>query len=350
MILKSSAKTGQNGRPVIRRVAPAYVLPGGEVAISGSGLLAGAERPLVRFGKDSSTVVFGSEELVIAKVPEDASSGPLTLETAGGSSEPVEVNLALPIAENLHPVANPAVDSVGNIYATFSGERGQSVPVSIFRIDAESNVKPFLSNLMNATGLALDADDNLYVSSRNDGAVYVVSPAGELRTYAQGLGVATGIAFDEAGNLYVGDRSGTIFKIGLNREIFVFATLEASVAAYHLAFSPNGNLYVTGPTTSSNDAVWEVSPQGNVKVFFRGLGRPQGLAFDAEGAMHLVASYRGLRGVHRLADGHVPEIEVAGSGLVGLAFAPEGAMVLATHSGLNYLECGIEGFLHVPKI
>jgi len=350
MILKSSAKTPNNERPVISKVEPSHALPGGEIAISGSGLMANAERPEVRFGKDISTVVFGSEELVIAKVPDDASVGPLTLATAGGESKPVEVHLALPIAENLHPVASPAVDSVGNIYATFSGERGQSVPVSIFRIDAESNVKPFLSDLMNATGLALDADDNLYISSRNDGNVYVVSPAGELSTYAQGLGVATGIAFDAEGNLYVGDRSGTIFKIALNREIFVFATLEPSVAAYHLAFSPNGNLYVAGPTISSNDAVFEIDPHGSVKTFFRGLGRPQGLAFDIEGGLHVVASYRGHRGVVKFEVGRPPELEVAGSGLVGLAFAPEGAMVLATNSGVNYLECGIEGFMHVPKI
>ena len=59
-----------------------------------------------------------------------------------------------------------------------------------------------------------------------------------------------------AGNLYVGDRSGTIFKIGRDRQIFVFAMLEPSVAAYHLAFGNDGNLYVTGPTTSSFDAVY----------------------------------------------------------------------------------------------
>ena len=58
------------------------------------------------------------------------------------------------------------------------------------------------------------------------------------------MGVATGIAFDREANLYVGDRSGTIFKIGRDRQIFVFATMEPSIAAYHLAFGNNGNLYV----------------------------------------------------------------------------------------------------------
>ncbi len=76
------------------------------------------------------------------------------------------------------------------------------------------------------------------------------------------MGVATGMAFDEEDNLYVGDRSGTIFKIAPNRQIFVFATLEPSIAAYHLAFGPGGYLYVSGPTTSSFDSIYRISHTG----------------------------------------------------------------------------------------
>ncbi len=71
---------------------------------------------------------------------------------------------------------------------------------------------PFVSDLMNPTGLALDAEDVLYVSSRHEGTVYRVSSAGNVSVYVEGMGVATGIAFDREGNLYVGDRSGTVFK------------------------------------------------------------------------------------------------------------------------------------------
>jgi len=45
----------------------------------------------------------------------------------------------------------------------------------------------------------------------------------------------TSMLFDRDGNLFVGDRSGTIFKIDTERKIFVHATLEASISAYHLA-------------------------------------------------------------------------------------------------------------------
>ena len=127
--------------------------------------------------------------------------------------------------------------------------------------------------------------------------MYKVAPNGTMSSYAEGMGVATGIAFDREENLYVGDRTGTIFKIGRDRQTFVYATLEPSVSAYHLAFSPPGVLYVTGPTTSSYDAVYSIDSHGTLSVFYRGLGRPQGLAFDVEGNLYVAASLGGKRGI-----------------------------------------------------
>jgi len=194
--------------------------------------------------------------------------------------------------------------------------------------------------------MAFDPQGQLYVSSRYDGTVYRVAPNGTLSTYAEGMGVATGIAFDKSGNLYVGDRSGTIWRIAPDRQIFVFATLEPSVAAYHLAFSPDGTLYVTGPTNSSFDAVYSVDPHGTVTVFYRGLGRPQGLAFDGEGNLYVAAALRGRRGVVKIsADGSRAELAVAAMNVVGLAFGPQGEMVVATNEAVYSLPLGIKGLL-----
>ena len=71
-----------------------------------------------------------------------------------------------------------------------------------------------------------------------------------------------GIIGKQLQSRYVGDRSGTIFKISKSRQIYVFATLEPSIAAYHLAFGPEDYLYVTGPTTSSFDVVYRISKAG----------------------------------------------------------------------------------------
>jgi sugar lactone lactonase YvrE len=204
-------------------------------------------------------------------------------------------------------------------------------------------VKPFLSDMMNATAISFDRDGQLYVSSRHDGTVYKVAPNGTMSSYAEGMGVATGIAFDREENLYVGDRTGTIFKISRDRQTYVYATLEPSVSAYHLAFSPAGVLHVAGPTTSSYDVVYSVDAHGTVSVFYRGLGRPQGLAFDAEGNLYVAASLGGKRGIVRITSDRKASLVVSGQGLVGLAFAPGRSTVLATQSAVHHLAWGIQG-------
>jgi len=340
-------KTGAknvNGKPHIDAIDPVCALPGGEIRIIGSGLRpAELQRPQVRFGEVDGSVIISSEQFIVARVPEGAASGNVVVAINSHKSNPREVRVAVPIADNLHPVGNPAIDGEGNIYVTFSGSRGQKVPVAIYRIDTNYNVKPFVHEMMNATGLALDRAGSLYVSSRYDETVYRVAPNGTMTSYAEGMGVATGIAFDGEGNLYVGDRSGTIFKIGRDRQIFVFAMLEPSVAAYHLAFGNNGNLYVTGPTTSSFDVIHQIDPHGEVSVFYRGLGRPQGLAADVDGNLYVAASLKGRRGIVKVTPDGKASLAVSGHNLVGLAFAPGGAAVLATTTGVHHLSWDIAG-------
>ncbi len=337
-------KKNVNGNPHIEGVAPNAALPGGEVRITGSGLRPqDLRRPRVRFGEVEGAVVVSADEFLVARVPLGAASGPVIVSTNGHSSNPHQIQVAAPIAENLHPVTNPALDAEGNIYVTFSGSRGQKVPVAIYKIDTNYEVKPFVAEMMNATAIAFDRAGQMYVSSRYDGTVYRVAPNGTMSSYAEGMGVATGIAFDRNENLYVGDRSGTIFKIAPDRQIFVFATLEPSVSAYHLAFGLQGDLFVTGPTTSSFDCVYKVDMHGTVSTYYRGLGRPQGLACDADGNLYVAASLGGKRGIVRITPDGKASLVVAGSGLVGLAFAPGRSAVLATTGAVHHLSWNIQG-------
>jgi sugar lactone lactonase YvrE len=340
----------KNGKPHIEMVAPNFALPGGEVRIVGSGLRpAELRRPQVHFGDVEGSVLISSDDFLVARVPQGAVSGPVIVGTNGHRSNAHSIKVAAPIADNLHPVTNPAIDPEGNIFATFSGSRGQKVPVAIFKIDTNYSVSPYLNEMMNATSIAFDRGGQMYVSSRNDGTVYKVASNGTMSSYAEGMGIATGIAFDRAQNLYVGDRSGTIFKIAPDRQIFVFATLEPSVAAYHLAFGPHGDLFVAGPTTSSFDCVHKVDPHGNVSVFYRGLGRPQGLAFDVEGNLYVAASLAGKSGIVRIDPQGNASLEVSGHGVVGLAFAPGKAAVLATNSALYHMGWNIQGLPLLPE-
>jgi sugar lactone lactonase YvrE len=332
------------GRPRIEAVAPPAAISGGEISIVGSGFIEdGRNRPLVRFGDQTGSILMSSPNRLIVRVPEGAVSGKLTVDTGSAVSAPASVAVGINIADNLHPVANPALDAAGNIFTTFSGSRGQKVPVSVYKIDRQHIIRPFLNDLMNPTGLAFDREGYLYISSRMEGTIYKVTPDGHRSLYAEGMGIATGVAFDEDENLYVGDRTGTIFKISRDRQIFVFATIEASLAAYHLAFGGDGYLYLTGPTTSSFDHVLRISPHGEVGSFYRGLGRPQGLAFDIEGNLYVAASLSGRRGIVRLTPDAKAEIFVSGNAIVGLAFTGQGSLIVATNSSILELPVGIEG-------
>jgi hypothetical protein len=343
-------KKNVNGGPRIETVVPALALTGGEIRLSGAGLRPQElRRPKVQFGEVEGSVVVSSDAFLVARVPEGATSGPVVVATDGHVSNPQKVTVAEPIAENFHPVTNPALDAEGNIYVTFSGSRGQRVPVAIFKIDTNYAVKPFVVEMMNATSIAFDRQGQMYVSSRHDGAVYRVAPNGTMTTFAEGLGVATGLAFDREQSLYVGDRNGTIFKIARDQQMFVFATLEPSVSAYHLAFGPKGDLFVTGPSTSSFDRVHKIDAQGTVTTFFKGLGRPQGLAFDVAGNLYVAASLAGRRGIVKLTPDAKANLEVAGQDLVGLAFAPGRSAILATTSGVHHLSWNIQGLPLLPE-
>jgi len=337
-----ASKKDANGRPQISNVTPEAAIPGGELQIRGAGL-ARSERPSVRIGDVAAPIVIGSDSYVIVRVPEGASAGELIVEAGKQSSRVWNCGIGVPIADNLYPVGNPAVDRFGNIYVTFSGSRGQKTAVSVFKIDLNYNNKPFVTDIMNATGLAFDKAGTLYISSRNDGTVYQVTPAGNASVYVEGMGIATGIAFDPEENLYVGDRSGTIFKISRARQIYVFATLEPSIAAYHLAFGNDGYLYLTGPTTSSFDSVYRVSTHGEVETFYRGLGRPQGLAFDADGRLYVAGSLGGRRGVVRFDRNAQPELFLSGPAIVGVAFTPSRALLVTTNNSLFRVDVGITG-------
>lgn len=331
--------------PQVREIDPAAAIPGGEVQILGDHLSAVNYRlPVVMLGDMAAPVLLSREDRMMVSVPEEAESGSLRVLRNGAQSNSVSMKVARLLADDVHMVSSPVMDEEGRVYATLSGSRGQETPVSVFRSGSDGEMEPFAKGIVNATGMALDAAGFLYVSSRHEGTVYRVSPNGATSVYAEGMGIATGMAFDAERNLYVGDRSGTIFKIAPDRQIFVYATLEPSVAAYHLAFGQEGTLYVSVPTTSGHDCVYSIDSNGAAQPFCRGLGRPQGLAVDIAGDVYVAASWRGRQGIVRLPQDGEPSLVVAGHELVGFSFTPQGTALLATNTAIYDVDLGIEGW------
>jgi len=314
-------------------IRPLRAIEGGQITIEGSGFsIDGPSLPAVRIGDQPARVVYASPTSLSVLVPPGLTdSGRTSVRIAGVSGETAFVELAAPFATGLHQVDNPVFDANGNLYVTYSGTRGEQVPVSIFRVRANGTRETFSSGIVNPTSMAIDRHGRLYVSSRFEGTVYRVDPQGAVESFATDLGVACGLAFGADGTLHVGDRSGTIFRVDADGKARAFATLPPSVAAFHLAIGPDDDIYVTAPTLSPYDAVFRVARDGSVTTRYSGFGRPQGLAFDSTGSLFVVEALAGMSGVYRLRDSSPPELVLSGPGLVGLAFDPQGGLVVCSN-------------------
>jgi hypothetical protein len=289
------------------------------------------EPPLVRVGGQSALVAFVSPTRMVVLVPADVEGDDVRVEVEHDGVERAQVAVGVPWATGLHQVDNPAFDRAGNLYVTYSGPRGQEAPVSVFKVGTAGAREPFVSGIVNATSLAFGPDERLYISSRFDGAVYRVEEGGTHTQVASELGVACGLAFDDDGWMYVGDRSGTIFRVR-DGNATPFATLPPSVAAFHLAMSPWGELFVSAPTLGTYDYVYRIDSAGEIRTLAYSMGRPQGLAFSPDGVLHVTDALAGAGGLYRFPDlDGEPELVVSGNALVGVAFGPEGALAVTTN-------------------
>jgi sugar lactone lactonase YvrE len=349
-----------SSRAHIERVDPPAGISGGEVSIEFASLSPGdAKTVSVKFKGSPAHVSAVTYKRALVLAPNLDSGGecevslslgeePKALgEDAEGVGQPAPFTAGKKLAGAIHPVTNPAFDpSDGALFVTRSGSRGEHIPVSLFRIGPDESVTEFSGDIANPTSIAFDKSLKMFVTSRLEGTVYRVTPLKEVLEFASDLGIATGLAFNRDGEMFVGDRSGTIYRVNEIGEARAWATIEPSVSAYHLAFGPDGFLYVTGPTVCSFDEIIRFNADGEPSVFFRGLGRPQGLAFDRDGNLYVAASLRGRRGIVRISpDGVQAEVVVAGMNLVGLAFGPNGEMAVATNDSVYSLPLGIHGTL-----
>jgi len=313
-------------------IQPLRAVEGGRITILGQQLVNADEGiPEVQIGGRAARVVFASSSAVDVLIPSGLTEeGAVAVRLASVSGETAFVHVAAPLATGLHQVDSPAADREGNLYFTFSGTRGQQVPVSLFRVRPNGTRETFATGIVNPTSMAVDQSGQLYVSSRFASTVYRVDGEGTVRVFATDLGAACGLAFASDGSLYVGDRSGTVFRVDARGHAKAFATLPASVAAFHLAFGPGDVLYVTAPTLSTYDCLFRITPDGEATALPYRFGRPQGLAVDASGVLFVIEALAGVSGLYRIVEGREPELYVSGPNLVGVAFGPNDSLIVCS--------------------
>lgn len=316
-------------RPSLR-VAPARVFQGGRVLVESPEPIFPVDPfPRAAVGGVPAQVAFAASRRLALVVPPGVAGGPTTIELEG-MGEIARLEVGRRLADELHMVDGPVFDEAGNLYVTFSGRRGEQVPVPVFRVRPDGTREPLALGLVNATSLAMDPYGELCVSSRFEGAVYRVKKDGTVEKFASDLGVACGLAFLPDGTMYVGDRSGTLFRVNAAGRVIPFATLPPSIAAFHLAIDEEEAVYVSGPTLSSCDPIYRVDRRGEVSIFAEGFGRPQGLAVGPDGALYVAEAMAGRSGIYRLEPRGRRELVAAGEGTIGLAFHPSRGVAVAS--------------------
>ena len=281
-------------------------------------------------------------------VPPEAEGGrtPVRIEDVPGATVLLEVGSA--VATGLHQVDNPVFDRDGNLYVTYSGTRGQEVPVSIFRVTRDGVREPFATGIVNPTSMAFDRGGPPVRLEPVRRRGVPRAPNGDARTVATDLGIACGLAFDSAGMLYVGDRSGTVFAVAPDGAATLFATLPASVAAFHLAFGPDDRLYVTAPTLAPHDSLYRIDRSGHGRRSVFRLRPSAGAGVRPSGSLYVVDALAGGSGLYRLRprpDGGYgePERVVGAPSLIGVAVDPSGGLVVASNETVYRLEVPVRG-------
>ena len=116
--------------PRVQSIHPLSAIEGGRITIEGAGFpVDQPSLPEVRIGGARARLVFASSTTLIAIVPAGLEGGRATVDVAGVPGETAFIDVAAPFATGLHQVDNPVFDRDGNLYVTYSGTRGQQVPV-----------------------------------------------------------------------------------------------------------------------------------------------------------------------------------------------------------------------------
>jgi len=110
------------------------------------------------------------------------------------------------------------------------------------------------------------------------------------------------------------------------------------MAAYHLAFNDEGTLFVTrGRLPPAIRRSTPSTRDGRTTIFYQGLGRAQGMAFDVDGNLYVAASLHGQRGIVRITPRRRGHAASRGHNLVGRRSWTDGCAALATRDALYHV-------------
>lgn len=207
-----------------------------------------------------------------------------------------------------------------------------------------SEFQPFVDGLDHPECVTCDPDGVIYAGGEA-GQIYRVAPDGHYQQIGSTGGFVLGLCLDGDRNVYACDSAQhAVIRVGVDGGASVFADgdgVRRMGTPNYPVFDGAGNLYVSdsGQWKGNDGCLWVVHPEGETELLSTELTAfPNGLALDPE-QRHLYVALSNLPGVVRIpvTDGsvtgpveevvrlerHVPD---------GLAFDAEGALYIACYA------------------
>lgn len=263
-------------------------------------------------------------------------------------------------------VSDISVSCVAASFSVVSTLAGSGLPDNL---DGQGTAAAFNS----PAGVATDASGTVYVADSTNNTIRKIAPDGTVSTFAgsgaigrtDGLGTAasfrapTGMAIDANGNVFVADRfNNQIRRITAAGEVSTIVSLATSPfnQPTGIAVDAGGNLYVAD---SLHHTIHKIAPDGTLAILAgttnvvgsadgpgasATLNEPFGLTIDASGNL-FVAERSGQKIRKITPDGTVST--VAGSGLAGNTDGPGATARFNQPAGIAV---GASGFLYVSEI
>jgi sugar lactone lactonase YvrE/cell division protein FtsB len=175
--------------------------------------------------------------------------------------------------------AGLALDANDNLYIAENWINNTYTQAKVTKVTPSGQISDMMTGLNGVTGVAVDASGNLYAS---EGLGYLApgwgvtpgnrikkrTPDGQISTFVASIGNPTGLAFDAAGNLFAASwTDNAVYKFSPSGVALGQVASGFDVRPYSLTFDASGNLYVGAAVGSGpNPGDWARSGKKIYKV------------------------------------------------------------------------------------